>query len=211
MTRSSTVDVADLTARARIRDAALRLYAQHGTLKTSVRMVADEAGVSPGAVTHHFRTKEQLATAVQHFVLDKLRAAITGVGLTSAPRRAAEERRRAFDHFLATNPDIEGYVRHVSLEGGQAGAALFAESLDLLRHQMAQQIDAGIARELPDPEVGLVLYHALTVAHVYFRPLIENALGLDLSDPRTRTRFRAATVDLLSHPLLTDRHRQTVR
>ena len=45
---------ADLAPRARIREAALRLYAEHGTQATSIRMVAEEAGMSAGAVMHHF-------------------------------------------------------------------------------------------------------------------------------------------------------------
>ena len=52
---------ADLAPRARIREAALRLYAKHGTQATSIRMVAEEAGMSAGAVMHHFKSKDELA------------------------------------------------------------------------------------------------------------------------------------------------------
>lgn len=41
-------------------DAALRLFAHHGYGATSVRQIADEAGVSIGAVYHHFPDKESL-------------------------------------------------------------------------------------------------------------------------------------------------------
>ena len=44
---SLAVGTADLASRARIREAALRLYAEHGTQATSIRMVAEEAGLSP--------------------------------------------------------------------------------------------------------------------------------------------------------------------
>jgi AcrR family transcriptional regulator len=195
------VDPADLTVRARIRDAALRLYARHGTEATSVRMVADEAGVSPGAVTHHYKSKDRLADAVQQAVLERVREAVAGVGLESPPS-AALERRRTFDAFLTANPEIEGYLRQVSLEGSAAGSALFADSMDHLREEMDAMVEAGIARPMPDPAIGLVLYRAVTMAHVFFRPLIEESLGLDLSDPQVRARFREAAVDLLSRPVL---------
>src|SRR6202042_2677305 len=46
---SLTFGPADLAPRARIREAALRLYAEHGTQGTSIRMVAEQAGMSAGA------------------------------------------------------------------------------------------------------------------------------------------------------------------
>jgi AcrR family transcriptional regulator len=41
-------------------DAALRLFARHGYGATSVRQIAEEAGVSVGAVYHHFPDKEAM-------------------------------------------------------------------------------------------------------------------------------------------------------
>lgn len=194
-------DQSDLTLRARIREAALRLLARHGTANTSIRMVAEEAGVSPGAVTHHFRSKEKLVTAVQEAVFERLGEAIAGVGLASPPDVAARQRRVAFDEFLAANPHVEGYMRTMYLEGGPAGRALFAESFELVSTEMEQLVSAGVARRLPEPEIGLVLYRALTIAPIILRPLIEDALGLDLSDPAIRARFREATVDILTRPI----------
>jgi len=41
-------------------DAALRLFSRHGYGATSVRQIAEEAGVSVGAVYHHFPDKEAM-------------------------------------------------------------------------------------------------------------------------------------------------------
>jgi AcrR family transcriptional regulator len=41
-------------------DAGLRLFSQHGYGATSVRQIAEEAGVSVGAVYHHFPDKEAI-------------------------------------------------------------------------------------------------------------------------------------------------------
>ena len=60
---SLTLGLADLAPRARIREAALRLYAEHGEQATSIRRVADEANMSPGAVMHHFKSKEELTSS----------------------------------------------------------------------------------------------------------------------------------------------------
>jgi AcrR family transcriptional regulator len=53
----------DLTARARIRDAALALFAERGFAASSIREIAKAAGVSPGLVQHHFGTKDALREA----------------------------------------------------------------------------------------------------------------------------------------------------
>jgi len=192
---------ADLAPRARIREAALRLYTEHGTQATSIRMVADEAGLSAGAVMHHFKSKDELAEAVQHAVVAKIREVVSGVGLDQPPTAAARARRQAFDDLIGDNPDLAGYMRRVMLEGGPTGAALFTEAFDLVRSEMQAMVDAKIARPLPDQDVGLVLYRAINLAHIVFGPLVEQTLGLSLSDPAVLERFRNAAVDLLTHPV----------
>lgn len=60
----------DLTAKARIRNTALDLYAQYGEERISLRAVASEAGVTLGLVQHHFKTKAGLREAVDQLVVD---------------------------------------------------------------------------------------------------------------------------------------------
>ena len=195
---------ADLAPRARIREAALRLYAEHGTQATSIRMVADQAGLSAGAVMHHFKSKDELAEAVKHAVVAKIREVVSGVGLDQPPAAAARARRQAFDQLVAGNPDLAGYLRRVMLEGGPAGLALFTEAFDLVRSEMQAQVEAKIARPLPDPDIGLVLYRAINLAHIVFGPLVEQMLGLSVTDPAVLERFREAAVDLLTRPLFAE-------
>src|SRR5687768_14523774 len=62
----------DLTARARIRDAALHMFAERGTDKATIRDIARDAGVSAGLVRHHFGSKEALREACDAYALDRL-------------------------------------------------------------------------------------------------------------------------------------------
>jgi TetR/AcrR family transcriptional regulator, regulator of cefoperazone and chloramphenicol sensitivity len=64
----------DFTARARIRDAAIELFGEHGYRGTSIREVAKRAGVSGGLVQHHFGSKDALREACDGYVLEQLRA-----------------------------------------------------------------------------------------------------------------------------------------
>jgi TetR/AcrR family transcriptional regulator, regulator of cefoperazone and chloramphenicol sensitivity len=66
----------DLTAQAKIRDAAVALLAERGYTGTSIRDVARAAGVSPGLVQHHFGSKAGLREACDAHVLDRLRTVI---------------------------------------------------------------------------------------------------------------------------------------
>lgn len=63
----------DLTARARIRDAALEQFARYGMKGATIRGIAEAAGVSSGLVRHHFGSKAELRRACDQAVLDLFR------------------------------------------------------------------------------------------------------------------------------------------
>ncbi|WP_448062465.1 TetR family transcriptional regulator [Cellulomonas hominis] len=59
----------DLTARARIRDAAIERFGRDG-FGASVRAIATQAGVSPALVIHHFGSKDGLREACDDYVTE---------------------------------------------------------------------------------------------------------------------------------------------
>ena len=61
----------DLTARARIRDAAITSFAATG-FDATVRQIATQAGVSAGLVIHHFGSKDGLRAACDAEVLRRI-------------------------------------------------------------------------------------------------------------------------------------------
>jgi TetR/AcrR family transcriptional regulator, regulator of cefoperazone and chloramphenicol sensitivity len=64
----------DLTAAARIRDAALAQFGEHG-FSVSLRVIAEAAGVSPGLVIHHFGSKDGLRKACDEYVAEQVLSA----------------------------------------------------------------------------------------------------------------------------------------
>ncbi|KRF08900.1 TetR family transcriptional regulator [Arthrobacter sp. Soil782] len=68
----AAADRSDLTARARVRDAAVGLFGRSG-FNVSVRAIADAAGVSPGLILHHFGSKQGLREACDDYVLRRIR------------------------------------------------------------------------------------------------------------------------------------------
>jgi AcrR family transcriptional regulator len=66
-------DPEDLTARARIRDAAMQHFAEHGFERATIRGIAETAGVSSGLVRHHFGSKKALRDACDEWLLRTIR------------------------------------------------------------------------------------------------------------------------------------------
>ncbi len=64
---------ADLTATARIRDAAIEQFGQHG-FGVGLRAIAEAAGVSAALVIHHFGSKDGLRKACDDFVAEEIRS-----------------------------------------------------------------------------------------------------------------------------------------
>ncbi|WJV45645.1 TetR/AcrR family transcriptional regulator [Streptomyces flavofungini] len=116
----------DLTGRARLREAALELFAERGFEATSTRAVAAAAGLSPALVTKHFGSKEGLRAAVDTHVLDRigreLRELEPGAELMAS---LGDVSARVF----GADPVLRGYLRQVLLEDSEASAALFERLL----------------------------------------------------------------------------------
>jgi AcrR family transcriptional regulator len=153
----------DLTAKARIRNAAFELYAAKGEANTSVREVAQAAGVTHGLVVHHFANKEGLQRAVQQHVVDLLRHALNSVPTDGTPAEIGEARDASVARMYSENPTYLRYIRRQLLDP----ASVDHELLDVLAEfTLAQVRDlraAGVASaDTPEPiQVFAVLMREL--------------------------------------------------
>ena len=82
---SAALRADDLTAKARIRNAALDLFAANGAEATSLRAVAAAAGVTVGLVVHHYGTKKALREAVELAIVEQFAQTIASVPLGKCP------------------------------------------------------------------------------------------------------------------------------
>jgi TetR/AcrR family transcriptional regulator, regulator of cefoperazone and chloramphenicol sensitivity len=112
----------DLTARARIRDAALAQFAEHGFHGATFKGIAEQAGVSPGLVQHHFGTKDNLRQACDDAVIEVLRRRTT---------RGAVGGEITKPEFIAdlynASPLLLRYLARAAVDGGPAAAAVLDE------------------------------------------------------------------------------------
>src|SRR5690554_3856440 len=84
--------------RAAVLEATIELLVERGYAGTSTRLAAEKAGVSLGALQHHFRTKAELTVEAMRFVTDRL----AGEFVSAIPREGddVERVRLALDRLF---------------------------------------------------------------------------------------------------------------
>jgi AcrR family transcriptional regulator len=154
---------ADLTAKARIRNAALELYATKGEANTTVREVAQAAGVTHGLVVHHFVNKEGLHKAVQQHVVDLLRQALSAVPTDGTPREIGKARNASVARMYSEHPVYLRYIRRRLLDPEAVDHELLDVLAEFTRAQVRDLRAAGIAPlKTPEPiQVFAVLMREL--------------------------------------------------
>jgi len=202
-----TDDSGDLTARASIRNTALRLFADHGHDAVSVRRIAAEAGVSPALVLHHFGSKAGLREAVDAWAAAHLDAFAAGSqdgsgeagGLSGEGAAVAEALAggddssvaEVFAHAFPPDSPLPAYVRRLLLSGDPAGIDLFRRWFEVSRTMLAQMDAAGITRPTQQPDVRAAFMLASDVAVLVLREPLTAALGFDPLSPEGLTRWAA--------------------
>lgn len=175
---------ADLSGRARIRNAALEAFAEVGDA-ASIREIARRAGCSPALVQHHFGTKDALREACDDHVLSYVREQVTagvdhlGIG---DPQYVAEVYRSA--------PMIIAYLNRRLVENTPEAQWIFDALVAITEPYLRPEAETPIrdrAAVLVAMKLGLML----------LRPHLDRALGLASSDPAGNPRISAAQRDLL--------------
>jgi AcrR family transcriptional regulator len=183
----------DLTARARIRDAALRLFGERGIDGATVRDIAKAAGVSPGLVRHHFGSKEGLRDACDSYALDRL---------VRIKEEAVLEGHLSEPAFLASvHPTVLALNRYFArgmLDGSPAAASMFDEMVELTEQWLARHNPG----RSTDPRGYAAVLVAMQVGMLGMHEHLSRALGADVLSPEGHLRMTRASVDLHSNALL---------
>lgn len=145
----------DLTTTARIRDAAIEQFGQHG-FGVSVRAIATAAGVSPGLVIHHFGSKGGLRKACDEHVAETIRESKSESVQTTDPAA-----------WFAAITEIEEYaplmaylVRSMQ-DGGDLAKVLWRRMIDNTEQYLDEGVRAGTIKPSPDPRARA---HYLAIA-----------------------------------------------
>lgn len=191
----------DLSTRARIRDAAVRLLGRDGFAATSVRAVASAAGVSPALVLHHFGSKEGLREACDAYIVD----AVIGRKDELAGDREASV--NAMQRWLADveqfRPELD-YMARMLTDDGPGADRLFDLLVDGTSQMIREQVAAGIMRETPDHEATALYLTAYGIVPVILGRQIGRRMGADGLSNEAIRRSTLPILDFYTHGLYTD-------
>jgi len=183
----------DLTARARIRDAALRLFAERGLDGATIRDIARAAGVSGGLVRHHFGSKDDLRAACDSYALDQL---------MRIKEQAVLEGQLANPGFMsAAHPTVLLTLRYLArslVDGSPAAAAVFDEMVELGEAWLDQHHPG----QIPDPRGYSAVLVAMQSGLFMMHSQLSRWLGADIFTAEGHLRLTAAMIDFYSQPLL---------
>ncbi|MDT5019294.1 MAG: hypothetical protein QOD39_5454 [Mycobacterium sp.] len=153
----------DRTAVARIRDAAVEQWGQHG-FNVGLRTIAESAGVSAALVIHHFGSKEGLRKACDDYIAEQVREAKTESLRTADPAK-----------WLGQVAEIEEYapltaylVRSMQ-SGSELAKSFWQRMIDNAEQYLEEGVQAGTLKPSRDPKArakflgminggGLLLY-----------------------------------------------------
>ena len=144
------------TSPTRLAAALLEVAARNGLDAASVREVANEAGVSIGAVQHHFPTKDEMLAYSFRALSDRVLTRLTNVDPDIDPARTL------FSALSQLLPLDEERSSEVHVMSAFTVRAITSPSLSAIRTATSFTIRTGIARVLiragtPDPETRAAL------------------------------------------------------
>lgn len=200
----SEPDPEDFTARARIREAALRLFGEQGFDQASIRGIAEAAGVSSGLVRHHFGSKEALRDACD--------AHLTRMVQTINDRVRADTTPGSVNYTavaLAAFGPYRSYITRSLVEG--RAAPLFDYVVDASAQWFAEA-----DRKRPDPpaepaEARAAVFAAMSLSVGILQEHVSRRLGVDLDSPAGGDLLARILLDLYSHPQLSPEEAATFR
>lgn len=173
MATTSRQTAGDLTAKARIRNAALGLYAQHGEDATSMRAVAGTAGVTVGLVVHHFRTKDGLREAVEQRVVDLFAEAIDQVPAHGTATTVAAARDEAVARMLTANPEVVDYLRRAVLDPSGHRSRLLQMLTTLTAERVSTLRRSGVASRAHKDSSQVIGVMVRQLGELFLQPMID--------------------------------------
>ncbi|GAA1003337.1 hypothetical protein Aple_003310 [Acrocarpospora pleiomorpha] len=196
----------DLTARARIRDAALDLFGAEGINRVSVRAIAVKAGVSPALVLHHFGSKQGLRAACDQYVISRVRGEPDHSEAPDTRDAGVDwENTAGLGAMLEAAGSVRRYLARAFLDGTPQAAALFDEIVRTTGAWLERGAEEGWARPADDPRARAAIYVTWLLAPLAFDAHLARVLEVaDLHDLDATLRYSRAALDIYTHGLFTD-------
>ena len=181
-----------------IRASAMRCFAQHGTEAASLRMVADDAGVSVGLIQHYYGSsaKAGLIEAVDAELVAILRDAAPPP--IPGPDTVADLGQRA-TVLIAEHPEAVDYLAYLLISGAPTGQAIFDALVDIGRAQWTHLSRQGLVRTNLDPTWGPLGPLVLVLGMLILRSHVDRQLPAPLSSSSQLRAWETALNSLIQN------------
>ncbi|MEY8015128.1 TetR/AcrR family transcriptional regulator [Mycobacterium servetii] len=136
---------ADLTAAARIRDAAIAQFGEHG-FGVGVRAIAETAGVSAALVIHHFGSKDGLRKACDDYLAEEIRS-----GKLEAMRSPDPASWFAQMAEIESYAPLMAYLVRSMQDGGELAKTLWRKMIDNAETYLDEGVRSGALKPSRDP------------------------------------------------------------
>jgi TetR/AcrR family transcriptional regulator, regulator of cefoperazone and chloramphenicol sensitivity len=154
----------DLTAVARIRDAAIDQVGKHG-FSVGLRAIAQTAGVSAALVIHHFGSKDGLLKACDDYIAEEIRQAKRESLTTAADPASWLKAMAEIDSYAP----MTAYLVRSMQSGSDLAKAFWQQMVDNAEQYLEEGVRAGTLKPSRDPRArakflginnggGLLLY-----------------------------------------------------
>lgn len=155
------------TARARVIEAALQLFAEHGVHATSLQMIADSLGVTKAAVYYQFQNKDDIVVAVVRPIFDDIARVVRIASALPEPRSQRDTVVGGLVEVSVTHRRVMAVfngdpVVHTLIQSNiefncvidELGDLLIGEHHDVSSRVVASMIAAGIFGSSTDPRLA---------------------------------------------------------
>jgi AcrR family transcriptional regulator len=196
-TRTSRSD--DVSARDRIRDAAIVEFAERGVAGTSLKAIATRADVSQGLIVHHFGSKDGLREACDAYVAAVIsknkHAQVHGPGFDPiGALRATEEAR-----------PLMRYLGRTLGDGHPQVATIVDEMIADAVTYMAEGERNGIIKPSDYPRERAAILVLWSLGMLTLHEHLDRHLGIDLfGDTAQLANYLLPASELLSHGVIAD-------
>ncbi len=139
--------------RSRLRQLALKLFAEQGYEKTSLREIAEQLGVTKAALYYYFKSKEDIVRSlVEDYVADLDELIAWSKEQPRTPATRAEIVRR-YLHIVATGTEVfrmlhQNQAAVSGLANAKERGELFKERMDALVGLLTERADASLRDQI---------------------------------------------------------------
>jgi AcrR family transcriptional regulator len=168
----------DRTTKARIRDAAIACFAEHGIAGTTARKVANAAGVSAGLVMHHFGSMEGLRVACDRHVTAMIRD-LKGEAMAAGA---------GFDPLAALRsatggPPLARYLARTLVDGSPTVADLVDELVADAVAYIETGVETGLLTASRHPRERAAILTMWSLGALVLHEHLERLIGVDITGP----------------------------